>query len=88
MSPHFDTVAIIGVGLLGGSLGLAMKARGLTSRVRGAGRRQSSLDKALEVGAVDAAFLDAAEAARGAELVVVCTPAALVPPMLDEIRTA
>jgi len=86
MKPRFDTVAIIGVGLLGGSLGLALKARGLARYVRGAGRRRTSLDRALEVGAIDTAFLDTGQACTDADLIVVCTPAALVLPKLDEIR--
>lgn len=86
MTVHYDKVAIIGVGLLGGSLGLALKSRGLAARVCGAGHRQASLDEAIHAGAIDAAFLDATEAARGADLVVVCTPAATVPHYLDMLR--
>lgn len=88
MNRHFDTVTIVGVGLLGGSLGLALKDRGMASTIRGVGRRQSSLDKALEVGAVDSTSLDVTEAAADADLVVLCTPAALVPGMLDGILPA
>ena len=86
MSDGFGVVTVIGVGLMGGSLGLALKARGLASCVRGVGHRRSSLDKALEVGAVDTATLDPREAATGADLVVLCTPASLVCPMLDQLR--
>jgi prephenate dehydrogenase len=82
---RFDTVTIIGVGLLGGSLGLALKARGLAGTVRGVGHRQVSLDAACDVGAIDEPYLDARDACAGAHLVVVCTPAALVPAKLDEI---
>ncbi|NIA13488.1 MAG: prephenate dehydrogenase/arogenate dehydrogenase family protein [Nitrospiraceae bacterium] len=86
MTPRFDTVTIIGVGLLGGSLGLAMKARGMAGTVRGVGHRASSLEQARAVGAVDETYLDPLEAVPGADLIVVCTPAALVPGMLDTIR--
>lgn len=86
MKTHFNKVAVIGVGLLGGSLGLALKQRRLADQVCGAGHRQATLGKALESGAIDAAFLDAAEAARGADLVVICTPAATVPGYLDVLR--
>lgn len=88
MTRRFDITTIIGVGLLGGSLGQAMKARGMASTIRGVGHRQVSLDKAREVGAVDETCLDAVESVRGADLVVVCTPAALVIPTLESIRTA
>jgi prephenate dehydrogenase len=87
MNRNFEVATIIGVGLLGGSLGLALKARAMAATVRGVGHRPSSLDKAQAVGAVDAVFLDAREAARGADLIVICTPAAVVPRMLDEVRT-
>ncbi len=86
MNRRYDRVTIIGVGLLGASLALALKARGLVGAVRGVGHRQVSLDKALEVGAIDHAHLDAVEACADADLVVLATPAALVPDLLDQIR--
>lgn len=86
MEPHFDRVTIIGAGLLGASLGLAMKARGLTAHIVGVGRRPSSLDAAVRVGAVDDVSMDARAASDGADLIVICTPAALVADKLDEIR--
>lgn len=85
MSAPYDTAAIIGAGLLGGSLGLALKARNLADTVLGAGHRQSSIDAAIEIGAIDEGFLDAREACADADLVIVCTPAALVAPKVDEI---
>jgi prephenate dehydrogenase len=85
---HFDTVTIIGVGLLGGSLGLALKTRNLAGTIRGVGRREATLAIAAKVGAVDETSLDAAQACTGADLVVICTPAALVPKVLDEIAPA
>jgi len=88
VNPNFGTVTIVGVGLLGGSLGLALKARGLCRVVRGVGRRQVSLDAALARTAIDEASLDLAPAVAGADLIVVCTPAALVPETLDQIRRA
>lgn len=69
-----QTLAIVGVGLIGGSIGLAAKRRGLAVRVLGAGRQQSSLDEALAVGAIDEGFLDPGEAVRRAEVAVFCTP--------------
>jgi prephenate dehydrogenase len=73
-SPNWDTVAIVGVGLIGGSLGLALRQRKLARRVIGVGRRASSLAAALDVGAVDATTTDLAEGVREASAVVVCTP--------------
>ena len=59
-------VTVIGVGLVGGSVALAAKARDPSVRVAGVGRRQTSLDAAMEVGAIDTAHLDPAEAVAGA----------------------
>ena len=67
-------VTIIGVGLLGGSAGLALKAHDPDIRVAGVGRRQASLDRALAVGAIDTAHLDAAEAVDRTDLVILATP--------------
>ena len=68
------TLTIVGVGLIGGSIGLAAKRRQVAERVFGAGRRQASLDQALAQGAIDESFLDLATAVRLAEVVVFCAP--------------
>ena len=67
-------VTIVGVGLLGGSAGLALKAHDPRVRIAGVGRRRASLDKALEIGAIDTAHLDAAEAVAQTDLVILATP--------------
>lgn len=81
----FRSVTIVGVGLIGGSLGLAMKQRQLARRLVGVGHRQSSLDRALELGAIDEATLDVAQGVADAELVVLATPVGL---MADLVRKA
>jgi len=70
----FGHITIIGVGLLGGSLGLAVKARDPSVRIAGVGRRQASLDEALKVGAIDSAHLDPSEVVACSDLVVLATP--------------
>jgi len=85
MEPQFGRVTIIGVGLLGASLGLALKARGLADHIIGVGRRKSSLDTARSVGAVDETSLEAGRAVEGADLVILTTPAAQVIAKMDEI---
>ena len=67
-------IAIIGVGLLGGSVGLAVKACDSSVRVVGVGRRAESLAVARRIGAIDEGSLDAASAVSSAELVVLATP--------------
>ena len=72
----WDTVAIIGVGLIGGSIGLALRERKLARRVVGIGRRASSLQSALARGCVSETTTSIAEGVKQAEVVVVCTPVA------------
>ena len=67
-------VTVVGVGLLGGSIGLSLRASDFDGQIVGVGRRQSSLDSALDVGAVDVATLDLAEGAAGADLIILATP--------------
>jgi cyclohexadieny/prephenate dehydrogenase len=75
---RFETLAIVGVGLLGGSLGLAAKARGLVARVVGVGRDPARLELAKGLGAIDDHFSDLRDAIPSADLVVVCTPVDLI----------
>jgi cyclohexadieny/prephenate dehydrogenase len=71
---RFEQITIVGVGLIGGSVGLAAKARGAAGRVVGIGRDARTLARAVELGAIDAFTTDLHEAVRSADLVVVCTP--------------
>lgn len=71
---HFGKISIFGVGLLGGSLGKALRERGLAEEVTGWVRRPAAGEEALARGAVDRFTLDPAEAAAQAELLVLCTP--------------
>ena len=73
---HFEKVSLIGVGLLGGSLGLALKQRKLATRVEACVRREATIVECQQVGAVDSATLDLACAVKDADLVVLCTPLA------------
>jgi prephenate dehydrogenase len=68
-----DTLSIVGVGLLGASVGLAARKRRLARHVLGVGRDPATLERAARRGAIDAAC-DLPEAARRSQFVVVCTP--------------
>lgn len=59
---------------MGTSLGLALKKRGVDVRIQAFARRSETRDRALELGAVDAVFENAVDAADGADLVVICVP--------------
>lgn len=82
MSRSFECVAVVGLGLLGGSVALAAKRRGVAARVVGATRRQDVRERALREGAVDE-IASLKDVARGAELVVLATP---VYAMADTLR--
>jgi prephenate dehydrogenase len=71
----FKKVAIVGVGLIGGSIGLAIRTRRLCPRVIGIGRRQASLDKAVQKSAIDKGTLNMEEGIRDADLIIISTPA-------------
>jgi prephenate dehydrogenase len=71
-------VAIVGLGLLGGSWGLALKKAGFTGRIVGSARRAETRDQALSEGAVDEGFTDVTEAVHGADLVILATPVAVI----------
>lgn len=64
----------MGVGLLGGSLGLALRARGIAAHVAGLVRRDASVPECTGKGAVDSASTRMAEVVEGADVVVLCTP--------------
>jgi prephenate dehydrogenase len=68
------TLTIVGVGLIGGSIGLAAQRRKLVERVIGAGRRQASLNQALNIGAIQESSLDLVTAVHQANMAVFCTP--------------
>jgi prephenate dehydrogenase len=71
---RFGTVAIVGVGLIGGSIGQAIRARGLAERVVGIGRDASRLAEAVRLGAIDSSATDPRRGVVEADVVVVCTP--------------
>jgi prephenate dehydrogenase len=78
------TLTIVGVGLIGGSIGLAARKRGLAERILGAGRRQATLDQARALGAIDQGFVDAPAAIHQANLAVFCTPVERIPEQILE----
>jgi prephenate dehydrogenase len=80
-------LSILGVGLLGGSIGLAAKAAGMPCHVVGYGHRPETLRRALEVGAIDESATSSKEAVRDADLIILCTPVGLFEPLLAEIAS-
>jgi prephenate dehydrogenase len=81
----FEKVAIIGVGLIGGSFALGLKEKKLVRQIVGAGRSAANLRLALERGVIDASTADAASAAQGADLVMISTPVSQFERIFGEI---
>jgi len=78
-------LAVIGVGLIGGSFALALKQAKVAAHVVGVGRSAANLKLALERGAIDSIAADPAAAARGADLVFLATPVSYYPRILSSM---
>ena len=74
MSAHIGRLAIIGVGLIGGSLARALRAAGVVDEVVGCGRGRENLDLAVELGVIDRYSHDIGEAVSGADMVFLAVP--------------
>ena len=83
-----DTVTVIGTGLLGASLGLALKRRYCSNTIIGVNRSEAGAQAALESGGVDVVTSDAADAVRAADLVVLCTPVGIMGRIMEQIAPA
>jgi prephenate dehydrogenase len=81
-------LSVLGIGLLGGSLGLAVKRAATSCFVAGYARNPETLRTALDRGAIDQGYGDPVAAVRGADLVVLCTPVGVLCNLLDEIAPA
>jgi prephenate dehydrogenase len=79
-------LAVIGVGLIGGSFALALKKARKVSNVVGVGRSRANLDLARSRGIIDAVAADAAAAAREADVVLVAAPVAQFPQIFSELN--
>lgn len=87
MSRDFRRVAILGLGLLGGSVGAAVRQRGVAETVVAASRSQAPLREALAQGCVDE-IGDIATSVRGADLVVLATPVGAMAAVVEEAAPA
>ncbi|MBI4432484.1 MAG: prephenate dehydrogenase [Candidatus Omnitrophica bacterium] len=77
-APLFQQITIVGVGLIGGSLGLAIKKGGLAKVVVGVVRRRQTIDKAFQKKAVDVVTRDLREGVKSADLVILCAPVSVI----------
>jgi len=82
---RIDRLAIVGVGLIGGSLAAALREAGAVGSVVGIGRSQATLDEARTLGLIDHGFTDAAAGVSGADVVVLAMPVGQTGRMLAAI---
>lgn len=83
---HVNTVCIIGTGLIGGSLALAIRQAGFCREVIGAGRTEETLVKAVELGVIDRYDTRIPTAVQEADMVVVCVPLGAMRAVFEQIN--
>ena len=84
---NFGVVAIIGTGLIGGSIGLGLKERGLATKIIGVGHRKTSLNKALKIKAIDEGTTSIEKAVKNADMIILATSVSLIPDHAKKIIT-
>ncbi len=85
---RWNKITLVGVGLLGGSLGLALRRRKLAKEIAGYVRREASIKECERAGATDYATTDLLAAVSGADLVVLCTPLAQMQSLVEQMQPA
>ena len=84
--PLFDKVTIVGVGLIGGSLGLAIKKRKLATLVMGVVHRRQTIAQAFRRHALHGATMNLKEGVRDADLVILCAPVSTIMQQMKTLR--
>ncbi|HEX3032623.1 MAG TPA: prephenate dehydrogenase/arogenate dehydrogenase family protein, partial [Bacillota bacterium] len=85
METQFKRVCIIGIGLIGGSLGMAITERRLAAEVRGVDLDEDNLNLAVNVGAIQFGTRSLAEGVKGADLVILATPVGTYPSIFKQL---
>jgi cyclohexadieny/prephenate dehydrogenase len=86
--PLFERVALIGLGLIGSSISHAMQRGGLARSIMGSAKTETTRVTALRLGLVEQVYADPAEAARGADLVILCVPVGACGAIAQQIAPA
>lgn len=81
-----EKICIFGVGLIGGSLALALKRKSFCKQIVGCSRDEAHLQRAVELGVIDSWSLDPCEAAKDADLIFLATPVGAIESVLSSIR--
>jgi prephenate dehydrogenase len=87
MDMRINTLVVVGVGLIGGSIALAARRRGVAARVVGVDRQPEALERALHDGLLDDALSHVSGVAGAADLVVYCTPVDCIAAQVLEAST-
>jgi prephenate dehydrogenase len=85
---QFRKITIVGVGLLGGSIGLAARKFGVAGEIAGYVRRKETIAGCEKFGATDYATMDLSAAVSNADLVILCTPLAQMRPLAEQFLPA
>jgi len=86
--PKINKLAIFGVGLIGGSLALALKKVGYCKTIVGCSRREEHLQRAVELNVIDSYTLDPKEAVQGADMILLAVPLRAIQPVLESFADA
>jgi len=78
-------LAIFGVGLIGGSLAMALKKSNVCEKIVGCSRKATHLERAFELGVIDEFTLDPVEAVADADMVLLAVPLGAMQPLLEKI---
>ncbi|MGH1419694.1 MAG: prephenate/arogenate dehydrogenase family protein [Hyphomicrobiaceae bacterium] len=84
----FERVALIGLGLIGSSISLAMQRASLAKSIVGTARTEKTLQTAKRLGLIDSGYTDVSEAVRGADLVILCVPVGMCGPIAEQMSSA
>jgi cyclohexadieny/prephenate dehydrogenase len=83
--PIFERMCLIGIGLIGSSLSLAVQRHGLVGEVVGCARSEATRQTALDLGLCSAVHADPAQAVAGCDLVMICTPVGIYAEIAERI---
>lgn len=85
MALKVKSVCIIGTGLIGGSLALALRRADFCQQITGAGRTEATLKKAVELGVIDSYEIDLSKAVSNADIVVIAVPLGAMKSVFEQV---
>lgn len=85
MNNTFEKVCILGLGLIGGSIGLAIKRSNISNQITGYARSNSTLERAIELGLVDSVKDNLKDAVNNSDLVILATPLSTFRELVEEM---